>query len=141
APPLVASVRMGSPLITELFAGSPDEWGIVALGMVGYLVRNPGRLATIWPRIREDWYRSKAKALEAQLEYLTAQGRLEAAGDPIERYESVDRDHLDVVRELPDLSSPKDPEPDRSRPKGPEPDRSRPKGPEPDRSSPKGPEL
>jgi hypothetical protein len=102
--PQVASLRMGSPLITELLAGSPNEWGIVALGMVGYILRNPGQLVTIWPRMQAARYRSKAKVLEAQLEYISAQGRLEAEGRPIEIYERVNRDHLDRVRELEDPS-------------------------------------
>jgi hypothetical protein len=114
ASPRVASLRIGSPLITELLASSPDEWGIVTLGMVGYILKNPGRLVTIWPRMQEAWYRSKAKVLEAQLEFITAKGRLEAVGDPIEKYITVDRDHPSKVREPPDRRSPEPP--DRSGP-------------------------
>lgn len=110
--PLVTSLRMGSPIISELTAGSPDEWLILALGVVGYILKHPDRLGSFWPKIKEGWYRGEERALEARLRFIEARGSLEARGRPIERYERAERDHSHRVsrteRETQDRSSPGD---------------------------------
>jgi len=78
ASPLVARLRMGSPLIAQLV----EEGGAFALGLVGYILRDPFRLGESLPRVREGRYRGKRRALEAELLYLEARSRFEARGRP-----------------------------------------------------------
>src|ERR1700683_3460539 len=60
--PRVAHISMGSPLVTQFLAGSGG--GIVSLGMVGFILKNPGRLGGFLPGISEGGHRGKAKARE-----------------------------------------------------------------------------
>lgn len=85
-PATVTSVSMNSPLTIELLAG-PSEVAILALGMVGYVIRNPGRLGEFIPRVREGWYRSNREALEQKIEYARTKGRIRAEGRPIQTFE------------------------------------------------------
>lgn len=101
--PSVASIQMASPLVSQIAAGSN---GIVALGLVGYILRNPERLGEFLPRIQEAWYNSRASAQEAKenLQRLNARGRFEASGTPIRAFERVYRDR---ERNLPDRTDPR----------------------------------
>lgn len=82
--PRVTHVSMGSPLVTQLLAGSG---GIVSLGMVGFILKNPDRLGEFLPRISESWYKSKEKALVAKLDYVETRARVNTRGRPIGRFE------------------------------------------------------
>lgn len=82
----VNSISMGSPLIIELLTG-PSEVAVLALGMVGYVLRNPARLGEFIPRVREGWYRGNREALEQKSEYARTKGRVRAEGRPIETFE------------------------------------------------------
>jgi hypothetical protein len=82
--PRVARISMGSPLVTQLLAGSG---GIVSLGMVGFVLKNPDKLGGFLPGISESWYRGKRKALEARLEYVEARGKIDTRGAPIRSFE------------------------------------------------------
>ena len=83
-PPYVARISMASPLVTQLLAGSG---GILSLGMVGFILKNPDRLGEFLPRIRESWYRGNTRALEEKLQYIEARGRLRARGRAVNRFE------------------------------------------------------
>ena len=98
APPIVTSLHLGSPLVTELLAGSPNEWGIVALGLVGFLLKNPDRLGAFLNRIGEAWYQSKSDKRIAKSEYVILEESLrklgkkspfDVQGHPIRRFERV----------------------------------------------------
>jgi hypothetical protein len=82
--PVVASMSMGSPLITQLFAESS---GILSLGMVGFILKSPDRLGEFLPRVSESWYEGKRRALEAKLQYVETRGRLNTRGGPVRRFE------------------------------------------------------
>jgi hypothetical protein len=82
--PLVASVRMGSPLVTQLLAG-PN--GILSLGMVGFILKNPKLLARFLPRFQGTWHEERQIAMEKKFRYIDARDRIEARGQPIERFE------------------------------------------------------
>src|ERR1700730_12715717 len=64
--PSVANVHMGSPLITQLLAGS-NIFEIVSLGMVGVIVKKPERLSEFLPRLKEGWYRETEKLWKKDL--------------------------------------------------------------------------
>jgi hypothetical protein len=83
-PPLVASISMGSPLVTQLLAG---EGGVASLGMVGLILKNPGRLGEFLPQIRASWHEGSMRALEAKLHRIQARDIIEAHGRPIEAFE------------------------------------------------------
>lgn len=87
--PRVAHISMGSPLVTQLVAGSG---GVLSLGMVGFILKNPDRLGEFLPRISESWYRSKGKALEAKLDYVETRARVNARGRPIGRFDRAARE-------------------------------------------------
>lgn len=91
--PRVASMSMGSPLVTQLLAGSG---GVVSLGMVGFILKNPDKLGGFLPGIKESWYRGNRKALEAKLQYVEARGRVNTRGRPIGRFE---REYYSRARE------------------------------------------
>jgi hypothetical protein len=83
-PPRVARISMGSPLVTQVVAGSG---GIVSLGMIGFILRNPDKLGAFLPRIRESWNESSKRALEAKFEYIETRAKLQARGEPIQTFE------------------------------------------------------
>lgn len=92
-PPLIARMSMGSPLVTQLLAGSG---GILSLGMVGFILKNPDKLGEFLPRIRQSWHESNTRALEAKiqyveerLEYVEARARVQTRGRSIERFEKT----------------------------------------------------
>ena len=100
APPQVANVHMNSPLIIELLAG-PNKFDICALGLVGYIIKNPGRLGDFLPRIREGRHEGRAREFEARkreaiaidryertLERIRTRGGIGASGRSIDRFES-----------------------------------------------------
>src|ERR1039457_2064671 len=82
--PLVASISMGSPLVTQLLAGSG---GVVSLGMVGFILKNPDKLGGFLPGISESWYKGKSKSLEAKLQYVESRARVDTRGVPIRKFE------------------------------------------------------
>lgn len=82
--PVIANISMGSPLITQLFA---EPNGILSLGMVMFILKNPNLLGEFLPRISEGWHEGKERNLEAKLRYLKTRGRLNARGVPIRRFE------------------------------------------------------
>ncbi len=98
--PTVRAIRMNSPLIAELL--SPvNEAGVLALGVVGYILRHPETLGGWVGRVRKAWYESRMQAVEArqaydrvahlpdQQEYLRGLAPITAEGQPIERFISV----------------------------------------------------
>jgi hypothetical protein len=87
-PPLVASISMGSPLVTQLLAGAG---GVLPLGMVAYILKNPDRLADFLPVLRQRWHRGNRIALEEKLQYIETRDRIQARGRSIERFEGVYR--------------------------------------------------
>lgn len=123
--PLVASVRINSPLIAELLAGSQDEGLILALGMVCYLLKHPDRFGAFLPAIKAAWYEGRTKAWQARLElireqqkqisYIKEKGRLEAEGRPLEEFDRLQIDRFGRVdrieREIGDRRSPGDRDP------------------------------
>jgi hypothetical protein len=68
--PQVAYIRMGSPLIAALISGSGNGLGVLALGMVGYLLKHPETLGGWLSRVRAATYRDRIEALEQRSEYL-----------------------------------------------------------------------
>jgi len=82
--PLVVGISMGSPLITQLLAG---EGGVLSLGMVGFILKNPNKLGGFLPGIRESWYKGNRRALEAKLRYVESRARVDTRGIPIQRFE------------------------------------------------------
>ena len=82
--PRVARISMASPLVTQLLAGSG---GIVSLGMVGFILKNPDKLGEFLPRISESWYETKIRAVEAKLRYVETRARVNTRGRPIGRFE------------------------------------------------------
>jgi hypothetical protein len=86
--PLVASISMGSPLVTQLLAGSG---GVLPLGMVAYVLKYPDRLADFLPVIRQRWYRGNRIALEEKFKYIETRDRIQARGRSIDRFEGVYR--------------------------------------------------
>jgi hypothetical protein len=86
--PFVASVRTSSPLVIELISGSG---GVLPLGMVAYILKNPGRVGDFLPVIRQRWHRGNRIALEEKLQYIEARDRVQARGRSIERFEGVYR--------------------------------------------------
>jgi hypothetical protein len=98
--PRISTVRMESPLIIEVISGSSNDWSIAALGMLAYILKNPGTLTTFRLRAREA--RNKAivelakseVALEAaraelqnRLNKLEEKSSFQVHGQPIRRFE------------------------------------------------------
>jgi hypothetical protein len=99
--PVVSSLRMSSPLIIEFISGSSSDTGIVALGMLAYILKNAERLATLRTRIRAAQNREQAELelsmlarlnvhdeLNNRLKELEAKSSFQVSGRPIERFEA-----------------------------------------------------
>jgi hypothetical protein len=82
--PVVVGISMASPFVTQFVAGSG---GVLSLGMVGFILKNPDRLGEFLPRIRESWYRGNRRALEQKVRYVEAKGELDARGNAIQEFE------------------------------------------------------
>jgi hypothetical protein len=82
----IASVHMGSPLATELLSGR-NPIDIVALGMVGYMLRHPERLGEFLSKVRTGRYRAERERIIERAKLLETRGRIEARGRPISRFE------------------------------------------------------
>ena len=67
-PPRLIAIRMNSPLIAELL--SPEnEVGVLALGVVGYILKHPETLGGWVGRARTAWYETRRRAAQARQEY------------------------------------------------------------------------
>jgi|HubBroStandDraft_1064217.scaffolds.fasta_scaffold257291_1 hypothetical protein len=91
--PLVASIRMGSPLVAELLSGR-DDLAIAAVGMVGWILKNPDKLAGFLPVLRSTWHREnriaeeeKFQRTEEGLWYVESRARVQTRGRSIQRFE------------------------------------------------------
>jgi hypothetical protein len=87
APLKVASMHMGSPLITELLSG-PSAIDITALGMVGYALKYPERLGGFLERVRTGRDRAERERIIERYKLIETRSRIEARGCSIERFES-----------------------------------------------------
>lgn len=83
--PLVADISMGSPLITQLLAGSGG--GVLTLGMVGFILKNPDKLGGFLPAVSESWRQGRSRALEAKIQYVETRDKVIARGIPIRTFE------------------------------------------------------
>lgn len=106
--PLVVSVSMGSPFITQLLAG---EGGVLSLGMLGFILNNPEKLGGFLPAIRESWYKGNRKALKAKIKSVEDRARVDARGIPIRKFER----EYSRTRERPRRDRRRDDRPRRSR--------------------------
>ena len=95
ASPQVAYIRMESPLIAELISSSGNGLGVLALGMVGYLIKHPENLGGWLSRVRTASYRHRIEALEQRAEYLRTRAAIEVQGRPIGRFENAAREDRD----------------------------------------------
>ena len=95
--PRVTSIRMGSPLITQLLGSST---GLFTVGMVGLILKHPDRLGEFLPRVGAGRYRGRTERLderlryeerlryvEERLQYVEGRAPVQTRGRSIERFE------------------------------------------------------
>jgi hypothetical protein len=98
--PQVAYIRMGSPLVTELFTTSGGKVEILALGMVGYLLKHPEVLSQWLPRFRAGSYRARGdeqlekRRYEDILRTLAARGQFEVQGAAVDKFISAEKERV-----------------------------------------------
>jgi hypothetical protein len=86
--PQVARMGKASPLVVELVSYSETGGlGLLALGMLGYLVRHPEAVGGWLSRARVASYVGRKDALEAKESYLQAKARIESGGRAIDTFE------------------------------------------------------
>jgi hypothetical protein len=82
--PQVVSISMGSPLVTQLLTGSG---GVLSLGMVGYILKNPDKLGEFLPAVSKGWHKAKREAFEEKIRYVESRARVNTRGIPIRKFE------------------------------------------------------
>lgn len=85
-PPRLVYCQMGSPLIAHLMS-TPDSVGVLALGLLGYVLKHPETLGGWWSRVRGASYRSRASTLKAKADYLNEKATFEVQGRPVDVFE------------------------------------------------------
>ena len=110
--PLVTSIRMGSPLVTQLLGSST---GLFSVGMVGLILKHPDRLGEFLPRVGAGRYRGRTERLderlryEERLQYVEDRAPVQTRGRSIERFEeryrSIERSRSGREREQGNQSS------------------------------------
>jgi hypothetical protein len=86
--PLVAIIRMGSPLIAEIVSHlENDTRGILTLGAVGYFIKHPELLGGWVARLRGASYQGRTQELIEKREYLRTKAEIEVYGEPILEFE------------------------------------------------------
>jgi hypothetical protein len=89
SPPRVASISMRSPFSAEIVASLGDSTsGLLALGLLGYMLKHPEAIGGWLPRVGDAWYQQRTSALIAKAEYLNAKAELEIDGQPINTFET-----------------------------------------------------
>jgi hypothetical protein len=99
--PRVSYIRMNSPLIAELVSDSGGGLGVLALGMVAYMIKHPETLGGWLSRVRSTSYRDHIVALEEKNRYLRTKAAIEVESRAIERFEIAVREAPDSPGEAP----------------------------------------
>lgn len=106
--PKITRIQMGSPLAIQLIANSGNELSILALGMLGYLLKHPELLGGWMAQIRTARFRHRKEALEAQaalqkcLKELNDKAEIQVHGPPIITFEiKIRRAHASRVIRIP----------------------------------------
>jgi hypothetical protein len=90
--PRVSYIRMNSPLIAELVSDPGGGLGVLALGMVAYMIKHPETLGGWISRLRRASYRDRILALEEKDRYLRTKAAIEVESRAIERFEVAVRE-------------------------------------------------
>jgi hypothetical protein len=90
-PPRLVYCHLGSPLIADLVSVPGNSLSLLALGMLGYILKHPEMLGGWLSRVRGASYRSREVALKARADYLNAKASFDVQGRPVEVFEkSID---------------------------------------------------
>jgi hypothetical protein len=87
-PPRLVYCQMGSPLIADLMSIPDNGVSLMALGLLGYILKHPETLGGWFSRVRGASYRSRESALKAKADYLRAKADFEVQGRPVELFET-----------------------------------------------------
>ena len=85
--PRVLRIGMASPLSAEIAAYSDTGLGVLALGMLGYILRHPEAIGGWFSRARAASYKDRKDALEAKAAYIQTRATLEVSGRPVDEVE------------------------------------------------------
>lgn len=86
-PPRLVYCQMGSPLVADLMSIPGNSVSLMALGMLGYLLKHPELLGGWFSRVRGASYQSRESALKAKADYLHTKADFEVQGRPVEMFE------------------------------------------------------